>query len=318
MYQIPMIGFEEVESVIDPEELIEEICECFKLYSMKRTVTPPRTVMYVEGNWWGIMTSYIPGRGVGVKVVSVIPDNPKRGLRTTQALVTLYDHETGLPLIVMDGTSLTAHRTAATTAASIKFMWRSKGGTLGLIGAGFQGRYQVLYAYNVMKPDRILIYDIVKKASERLSKELSRKLDAEIKSVSSLKDLLEGSHVVIEATTCKEPVIIGKYLKPPTHIISIGAHTPTERAIDDDTIRLAEVYAVDSREATSRETGDVIQPLESGILKLEDLVELGEIALGLRPGRVGKGITIFKTVGIAVEDTCAAYYVLRKLSRKAK
>ena len=315
MKDLIYVDFNDVYRLVNPKELIDVIAQCFKMYSLGMTVTPERTVMYVKGNWWGIMPSYIEGMGVSVKIVSVIPNNAVRGLRTTQGLVVLFNDETGLPVALIDGTSLTAHRTAATTAASIKYMWKYRGGTLGLIGAGFQGYHQVLYAHNVMNPDKILIYDIRMDSSKRLAQRLKSEVNVKIEVANNLKELLTDSDVIIEATTTTKPVIIGKYLKKPSHIISIGAHKPNERAIDDDAVRMSEVIAVDSRKAVLKETGDIIEPINKGIIHENDIVELGEIIAGMKPGRIGNGVTIFKTVGIAVEDTCAAHYIIKKINK---
>ncbi len=303
--EILVLSGEDLERILKPEELVEAVGEAFKALSEGRTVTPSRTVMWVEGNWWGIMQSYVPDYGVGVKVVNIIPKNVERGLPTIQAIVTLFDPETGSPKAVMEGGVLTALRTAAASALSIKYLAPRTPGPVAIIGAGYQARYQLKFALHYFKATEVRIYDIRREASESYAsfvKELGLKLVI----CSSSREAVRGARLVIEASTTKEPVIFSDSLTPPVHIVSIGAHTPEARAFDDRVIRMAEAVVVDSRKAVMEETGDIRLPVEAGALRLEDVCELGELVAGKCGGRVGNGITVYKSVGVAVQDACTA------------
>jgi len=251
------------------------------------------------------MQSYVPGYGVGVKIVNIIPKNVERGLPTIQAVVTLFDPETGSPKAIMEGGVLTALRTAAASALSIKYMIPKKPGAIAIIGAGYQARYQLRFALTYFKPSEVRIYDIRREASEKYA-EYVRGLGLKPVICGSPEEVVKGARLVIEASTTKEPVIFGKHLEPPVHVVSIGAHTPEARAFDDDVLRMAEAIVVDSRKAVMEETGDIRIPVEKGIIKLEDVCELGELVAGKCRGRVGDGVTVYKSVGVAVQDACAA------------
>ncbi len=306
MVKVLLISGPELENLLTPEVLVNSIADAFRKFSEGKTVTPSRTVMWVEGNWWGIMQSYVPGYGVGVKVVNVVPANVERGLPTIQALVTLYDHVTGSPLAVMEGSVLTALRTAAASALSVKYLAPGEAGPMAIMGAGYQARYQLRFALHYFKATEVRIYDVRREASETFAKYVEG-LGLKPVIASSPKKAIRGARLVIEASTTKEPVILGKALEPPVHVVSIGAHTPDSRAIDDDAILKAKAVVVDSRKAVMEETGDIIQPVRSGLLNLSEICELGELVAGKcpKPIEVG-GITIYKSVGVAIQDACAA------------
>ncbi len=295
----------ELEELLKPDVLIDEIGKAFAMFSEGKTVTPPRTVMWVENNWWGIMQSYVPGYGVGVKIVNIIPANRERGLPTIQAIVTLFDPITGSPLAVIEGGVLTALRTAAASAVSAKYMAPKEKGALAIIGTGYQARYQLRFVSHIFNPEEVRIYDIREEAMNSFKK-YAEKLGFTVVKCDRLEEVFKNARIVIEASTTKTPVIYGRYLEPPVHVISIGAHIPEARALDDEAIKMAETIVVDSREAVLRETGDIRIPLENGIIKEEDIAELGEVVSGRKTGRKGDGVTIFKSVGLAIQDACAA------------
>jgi len=303
--EILVLSGSDLEELLKPHILVDKIAEAFKLFSEGKTVTPPRTVMWVEGNWWGIMQSYVPGYGVGVKIVNVIPSNIERGLPTIQALVTLFDSVNGSPLAVMEGGVLTALRTAAASAVSAKYMAPKESGAIAVIGTGYQARYQLRFVSEYFMPTEVKIYDIREEAVKKY-KEYVETLGFKVYVAKDPRDAVRGARVVIEATTTKKPVVFGDALEPPVHVISIGAHMKDARALDDEVIRRAESIVVDSREAVMEETGDIRIPIEKGLLILDVIAELGEVVSGKKPGRKGTGITVFKSVGLAIQDACAA------------
>lgn len=314
--RVLLLSGRELEEILSPSILIDEVERAFIEFSEGRTVTPPRTVMWVEGNWWGVMQSYVPGYGVGVKVVNVIPANLERGLPTIQAIVNLFDPVTGSPLAVMDGGVLTALRTGAASAISAKYMAPKERGPLAIIGTGYQARYQLKFVSHVYRTDEVRVYDIRESAAESF-REYAESLGFKVVKCRSPAEAIEGAKVVIEATTTKTPVIEGRYLSRPTHVISIGAHMRDARALDDDAIALAETVVVDSREAVMLETGDIRIPVEKGILTMDRVSELGEVASGRRRGRLtDEGVTIFKSVGLAIQDAAAAAVAYREAVRR--
>ncbi len=315
MSRILILKGSDLENLLTPEILINEIGKAFAMFSEGKTVTPPRTVMWVEGNWWGIMQSYVPGYGVGVKIVNVIPSNIERGLPTIQAVVVLMDPHNGSPLAIMDGAVLTALRTGAASGVSAKYMAPRTEGAMAIIGTGYQARYQLKFVSQIFRPTEVRIYDIRREAMEKF-KSYAESLGFKVVMCGNPREAIRGCRVVIEASTTKEPVIFGDALEPPVHVISIGAHTPDARALDDEVIRRAEVVVVDSRDAVLRETGDIRIPIEKGILSIDQVHELGEVVAGKKPGRIGSGITVFKSVGLAIQDACAAGLAYRLAREK--
>jgi alanine dehydrogenase len=314
--RILVLSGNELEALLKPDLLINEIEKAFALFSGGATVTPPRTVMWVEGNWWGVMQSYVPGYGVGVKVVNMIPQNIEKGLPTIQAVVNLFDPVTGTPLAVMDGGVLTALRTAAASAVSAKYMAPETRGPIAIIGTGYQARYQLRFVSSIYRADEVKIYDVREEAAESFRK-YAEGLGFKVVKCRSTREVVEGSNLIIEASTTKTPVIEGRYLRTPSHVISIGAHVRDARALDDDAIKRAEVIVVDSREAVMLETGDIRIPIEKGLITIDRIHELGEVASGKKPGRITReGITIFKSVGLAIQDAAAASVAYRAAIEK--
>ena len=305
----------DLEELLKPEVLIPEIEKAFVAYSEGKTVTPPRTVMYVENHWWGIMQSYVPGYGVGVKIVNIYPENIQRGLPTIQAIVALLDAETGSPLAVMDGTVLTGLRTAAACAISVKYMAPEEKGPIAIIGTGFQARYFIRFVKSVYPVEEVKIFDIRRDVMESYAKYVES-LGLKVVKCESVSQAVKGSRVVFEATTAEQPVILGKDLEPPVHVVSIGVRGKDYRTIDEETFRLAERVVVDSKTAVMEEVADLRIPVEKGLIKLEDVAELGEVIAKKKPGRVGRGITLFKSVGLAIQDAVAASVAYRLAKEK--
>ncbi len=315
MPKILILGSKELEELLKPEVLIPEIENAFIKYSRNETVTPPRTVMWVEGNWWGVMQSYVPDCGVGVKVVSLIPQNPSRGLPTIQALVTLFDGLNGSPLAVMEGGVLTALRTGAASAVSAKYLAPKDIGPIGIIGTGYQARYQLRFVSSVYRSDEVVIYD-VRSDQMKTFRAWAENAGFRVIEAASSEDLVKKSKIVIEASTTKEPVILGKWLSRDQHVISIGAHAKDYRALDNEAITRFSKIVVDSRKAVLDETGDIRIPLEKGLIKQEDIAELGEVSAGYRKGRESDELTLFKSVGLAIQDAAAAALAYRLAKSK--
>jgi len=305
-----------LEKLLVPSEVVEAVAEAFAAYSRGETVTPARTVMWVEGNWWGVMQSYVPGRGVGVKAVSVVSSNRARGLPTVNAAVLLMDHETGLPLALLNGTILTAARTAAACALSVKLMAPGSSGVMGIIGTGFQARYIVRYLTHVFKVEKLLLHDI-DAVQARSFAEYARGLGIEdVVVCSNCEEVLRSSMIIVESTTSRKPVVLGRLLRPPVHVVSIGVTGPQNSTVDPETVARSEVVVVDSLRSVLEEVADIRIPLEKGLVDRERIVEIGEIVAGRKRGRVGEGVTLFKSVGVAVQDTAVASLAYRKAREK--
>lgn len=303
-------------NLIKPVELVNTMEDCFKKFSMKKTLTPSRVVMTIHDNWWGVMPSYVPEYGVGVKIVSVIPSNRDKKLPTIPGIAVYFDDETGVPKAVMDGAVLTGLRTAAASALSVRYMKPSNSGSLAIIGAGYQARFHVKFIENEFNIDHVKIYDIYKPAAQKL-KEYVSNMGYDCSVEGSIKNILMNSDIIVETSTTSNPVVIYRYLKDAVHIVSIGAHTRSSRALDDETIKDSNLIVVDSKEAVYQEAGDIYQPIEKEIINWNKIIELGEFLMGIdRYKSLVKGVTIYKSVGIAIEDVCAASLLTQVAEKK--
>lgn len=281
-----IVNGREIDEVLDSKDgvngLINAIAAAFKDYSSGVVKMPQRTVIYLNNDWWGgVMPCGARNLGFSVKIVNVIESNRARGLPTTQGIVVLMDDVTGQPMAVINGTALTAWRTAAATAVSIKYMARSMD-NVAIIGAGLQARYHLILLFRAFPIRRVFIHSRTRERALELAKiAQDRGIDAVV--VDSGYDAVRRADIVITATTSKEPVIRGSWLHEGMHIVSIGA--PPEinaRELDDDAIRKASVVAVDSRVAVMNETGDIIIPMKNGLISEKNLIEIGEIISGVR------------------------------------
>ncbi len=316
MARVLVLGREDLEKVVDPCELVDVVAKAYASLSEGSAVAPQRTVMTVKGCWWGVMAAQLPWTGVAVKVVNIIEQNRERGLPVINALVTYYDADTGQPLAVIDGAALTGLRTGAGGAVSVKYMAPKPARKAAFIGTGVQARY-MLRMIKAVAPEleECSAYDVRKEAAEKFC-EYSESLGVKCTVAATAREAVKDARIVVLATTSPKPVISASWLTPPVHVISIGVTGPEGREVGSDVVAAAEVVAVDSIEACLSEVADIRAPLMEGAITRNKIVEIGEIVAGKKKGRIGDGITLFKSVGVAVQDAVAADLAYRKAVEK--
>ncbi|MEB3825810.1 MAG: ornithine cyclodeaminase family protein [Desulfurococcales archaeon] len=292
---------------IDKIKLVDGVAEAFKLYSQGMAVNPPRQVFWVNSNWWGIMTANLPGTGVSVKIVNIIEDNPSRGLPTINGIVAYLDATTGLPLAIIDAPTLTAYRTAAGSMVSSRLLAPPNPSTLAIIGAGYQSLVHMEFFREIHPTlETVKVYDINKSRLNRFLVEAG-KIYKKAEKGSDPCSTVRDSDIVLLATTAREPAIKGGCLTPPVHVISIGVMGPDHRELDEETLSRADVIVVDSLSSVLEEVGDLRIPIEKGVIGKDEIFEIGELLAGTKQfDRGNKGITVYKSVGIAVQDTVIA------------
>ncbi|MCB1452472.1 MAG: ornithine cyclodeaminase family protein, partial [Rhizobiaceae bacterium] len=251
---------------------------------------------------------------IGVKIASVSPDNNKIGKPAVMAQYLLLDGTTGEPQALIDGASLTLWRTAAASALAADYLARPDASRLLVVGAGALSPY-LARAHSALRPIReIAVWNRTPQNAERVAADLA----AEGFQASVVEDIdaaLKDTDIVTAATISTVPLINGAHLKPGTHVDLVGAFSPTMRESDDEAIRRARVY-VDTRGGALKEAGDIVQALQSGALT-EDAIagDLFQLTRGEAGGRRGADeITLFKSVGAALEDLAAAIYVAGRLA----
>lgn len=289
------LGEDDVRELLRYDELIPAMAEALAGLSRGAVVQPLRVVVPVadHGGFLGVMPAY--GGALGAKLVTFYPNN--QGVPTHHAIVVLFRAETGEPLVTMDGRLITEMRTAAVSAVATTHLARGDASVLAVLGSGVQARSHV-EALRTIRPWRD-----IRVWSPRNAQACAERLH--VRAAASAADAVRGADVIVVATTSITPVLLGEWVSPGAHINAVGAVRPTWRELDDETVRRARIY-VESREAALAESGDVIA---SGRV----VAEIGEVVAGTQPGRRSADeITLFKSVGVAVEDVAAASLVYRK------
>jgi thiomorpholine-carboxylate dehydrogenase len=284
-----------VRSLLRLDELIPAMATALTDLSRGKVVQPMRVMMPVgeHGGFLGLMPAY--GGALGAKLVTFYPNN--QGVPTHHALILLFRPETGEPLVTMDGRLITELRTAAVSAVATKLLARPEASVLAILGAGVQARSH-LEAMRLVRAFRE-----IRVWSPRNARAFARQFG--VHAAGSAAEAVRGADVVVVATTSQVPVLHGEWLSPGTHVNAVGAPRPTWRELDDAVLRAARIY-VESREAATRESGDIIA---AGRVD----AEIGEVMSGAMRGRESAGeLTLFKSVGVAVEDVVTADLVYRK------
>ena len=279
-------------------ELIPAMEKALIEFSAGEVTQPVRSVITVDppGGFFGMMPALTP-EGLGIKIVTFYASNAERGLPTHMATIFLVDPETGAPLAVMDGTLITEMRTAAVSAAATNLLASPDAKILAILGSGVQARSHVEALRLVRNFEEIRVWSRTQSRAERFAE----KLDA---TAMPAEDAVRDADVVVTATNSKTPILKGSWLKPGCHVNAIGACRPDWRELDNDA--MANVVFVDSREAAMKESGDVI------LSGTKIYAELGEALAGKVPSRANE-TTIFKSLGMAVEDIAAALLVYRSV-----
>lgn len=296
---------------------IEAVTAGFLEASSGRAQIPLRTPLEISKHDGVtlVMPAHIPAQeALAVKIVSVFPRNPAQDLPTIHAVVVALDSSTGRPVALIEGASLTALRTGAASGSATQFLARPEAKSLGVFGSGVQARTQIEAVCAVRPVERIRIFSLDPPGAARLVSGLTQAgMEADIQVVRSPSEAATEADILCTATTSRTPVFRDADIRPGTHINAIGAFTPEMAEVDPETVARA-LIVVDSRSAAMAEAGDLIQPIRQGLITEAAIhAELGEIASGARTGRTGPSqITLFKSVGLAVQDAMAAAVALRR------
>jgi ornithine cyclodeaminase/alanine dehydrogenase-like protein (mu-crystallin family) len=276
------------------QDLIPAIAQALAALSSGTVVQPVRAVLPVAPHhgFFALMPAY--AGALGAKLVTFYPQNV--GVHTHHAVIVMFKPETGEPLAVMDGRLITEMRTAAASAVATERLARPDAAVLGILGSGVQAKSHLAALRHVRQFKEVRVW------SPRNAPAFAKQHG--VKAVPSAADAVRDADVVVVAATSTKPILEGRWLSPGTHVNAIGATRPDWRELDDDLVTTARVF-VDSREAALRESGDVIAARS-------EVAEIGAVVAGTAPGRRNaQEITLFKSVGVAVEDVAAASLVLR-------
>ena len=297
----------DVEELLDLDELREAVASAMADLSAGRASMPPRVAALVDSKraLLGAMPAYLPSAGaLTTKLVTLFPDNADRP--THQAVIVAFDAETGTPLALMDGTHVTATRTAAGSALATGLLARDDSRVLAILGTGVQARTHGRAIPRVRAIEEIRVAGRSREKAEALAEGLGPAARA----VGSYEEALAGADVVAAATHAEEPVVRREWLSPGTHVNSVGLN-PTGREVDDATV--AEARLVVESRASALAPPPAGSPDLAGVPPERVHAELGELVSGARPGRASPDeITLYKSVGVAVQDAAAAALVLAR------
>ncbi len=322
--QVLLLSEADEKKVLSMKEAIDILEKAFAEFTSGGVAMPLRPVINVpehEG-MSSFMPCYLPKMGaLAVKAVSVFRNNAAKGLPSIYGVVTLIDNETGAVLSVMNGGYLTALRTGAASGVATKYLAREDAHVVAIFGAGVQGRTQLEAVCEVRDIKAAFVYDSVKERAEQFVREMSGlggKFPGEWHIASSPTEALRAADIICTTTTSKTPIFDGAELRPGVHINGVGSHAPGMRELDTTTVVRSKIVC-DSAAACLAEAGDLLIPIQEQRLKKEDLCgDLGEVILGKRPGRQSRDeITLFKSVGLALEDASTALSVYRR-ARESK
>lgn len=299
-------------------EAIEAMKRAYAALSGGKAEVPLRTSLSISPHQ-GIslfMPAFVQneaGDSLAIKVVSLYPKNIERGLALIQAAVLVLEADTGQPLALLDGSSLTAIRTGAASGAATDLLARKNSRVAAIFGAGVQGRTQLEAICNVREIETVWIYDPDSERAAMLMAEMAGKapVPTDLRGAKTPAQAIAQADIICTATTSSTPVFQDRYLKPGVHINGVGSYTHEMQEIPPETVQRAYVV-IDSRTAALSEAGDLLKPLNLGLISKTQLqIEIGQIVLGHRSGRSDdEQITFFKSVGLAVQDAVAAQLAL--------
>ncbi|NES80823.1 MAG: ornithine cyclodeaminase family protein [Moorea sp. SIO2B7] len=306
-----ILNTNDVRAALPMLKAIEAMKQAFGQLSAGNAKIPLRSSIATERGVTLMMPAYLqPSKDLGIKIVYVYGDNPNKNLPTVTATVLVFDPETGLPLALMDGNILTAIRTGAGGGLAADLLARKDAKVVALFGAGVQARAQLQGVMAIRNLERVNLISRTQIKAQKLAQEIANWENApQVNLVETPREAIENADIVITATTSTTPVFDGNYLKEGTHITAVGAYTPQMQQVDAVTMQRAKVI-VDSREACLAEAGDIIIP------QVTIDVEIGEIINGIKLGRqTDAEITLFKSVGVAVQDAVAAGVVVEEAQK---
>ncbi len=315
-----VLNGEQVAQLLPMPECIKVMREALAALARGEALVPLRTVMRVPGvnGLLGLMPGYISPRegqegALGLKAVSVFPGNASRGIDTHQGAVLFFEADTGRLSALLDGAAITAIRTAAVSGVATDVLARPDASELAILGAGVQARTHIEAIAAVRPLRRIRIWSRNPEHAAVLASELRRRFGFPIEAAPSAEAAVREADLVATVTASPEPVLKREWLKEGVHINAVGSSIPTSREIDTATMVAARLF-VDRRESALAEAGDLLIAMREDALTGDHIqAELGEVIIGKNPGRRSPGeLTLFKSLGLAVEDVASAAYLVRR------
>ncbi len=311
-----VIGEDEVRKLLPMEECIEVMAETLATLARGDAVLPLRSAVWLPGRsgLLGIMPAFLGSpRVMGLKAVSVMPGNHGTGYDSHQGLVLLFECEHGSPVAAVDASAITAIRTAAVSAVATRALAKEDAGDLAILGSGVQAASHLEAMRGVRCLRRIRVWSRNLESARHFAEREESGEGPRIEAVGAAREAVLGADLICTATAAKDPVLEGEWLSPGAHVNAVGACFATARELDTAAVVHSRLY-VDRRESALNEAGDFLIARQDGAIGEDHIVgEIGDVLLGLAPARgSAEEITLFKSLGLAVEDLAAAHHVWRK------
>ena len=306
----------DVERLLPMGECVDLMAEALATLARGDVVLPLRNMVWLpdRSGLLGLMPGYLgsPAR-FGLKIVSIFPGNQGTAYDSHQGAVLLFDPGVGSPLAVIDASSITAIRTAAVSGVATRLLARPDAGDLAILGAGVQAATHLEAMRVVRNVRRVRVWSRDSGRLRMFVERESQRHGIEIEAVSTPRQAVEEADLICTTTATREPIVEGAWLAPGAHVNAVGACFPAARELDTTAVVRARLY-VDRRESALAESGDILIPIAEGAFEADHIVgELGEVLTRKAPGRTNvREITLFKSLGIAIEDLAAAHHVLHK------
>ena len=323
--KILILNHNEVEALLPMNECIPLMREAFIALAAGKVHQPLRTIIRPPDakGVMGLMPSYMSGDAprapaFGLKAICVFGGNPAVGKDSHQGGVLLFSAETGELLAIINASAITAIRTAAASGVATELLARTDACNLAVLGSGVQARTNLIAMAEVRAIKRCRIASRHYANAQKFAEEMSHHVSFPIEPVQNVAAALDGADLIVTATTAKEPIVKREWIAPGAHLNLVGSSIPRAREVDSETIASGSLF-VDRRESTLNEAGDYLFPAREGVIGPDHIrAEVGEVLTGKNSGRTSADeITIFKSLGIAIEDLFAAEYLYRK-ARESK
>jgi ornithine cyclodeaminase/alanine dehydrogenase-like protein (mu-crystallin family) len=317
---VRVLSAEDVATLLPMGDCIQVMREALASLARGKALVPLRMVMRMPdaSGFLGLMPGHIEADGgrdgaLGMKAVSVFPGNARRGIDTHQGAVLLFEADTGRLSALMDGAAITAIRTAAVSGVATDLLARKDAAELAILGAGVQARTH-LKAIAAVRPIRqVRVWSRNQGHAASFVKETAASFGASVEAVPSAESAVRGADVVATVTASPEPILQRGWLKEGVHINAVGSSIPATREIDTATMAAVRLF-VDRRESAVNEAGDILIPMREGAFTADHIqAELGDVIIGKDPGRRSVAeLTLFKSLGLAVEDVASAAFILKR------
>jgi ornithine cyclodeaminase/alanine dehydrogenase-like protein (mu-crystallin family) len=311
---LPFLDADAIRRAVPIADLLDAVEAAYRDVASGRDRSPLRSQVPLGDGALLIMPGVRKGgSGATVKLVTVMPGNAARGLPTIHAIVAWLDAETGRPVALMDGATITAMRTGAASGVATRLLARPDAATLAVIGTGAQAAWQIRAVLAARPIRRVVVYSRDAERSAAFAARMTDEVDLPVDAAPDAEAAVRDADVVCCATTSSDPVFDAGWARPGTHVNGIGAFRLDMVELPPELFGRASLVAIDAREASLAEAGDVAAAIGRGIIDKDDLVEIGSVAPTFAEFRDSAAITVFKSVGLAIQDVAAAELVASRL-----